>query len=99
LTGAGVGVPIRGPVNDPGLVRQWAVIPLSNYADRPEVEQVLVSLMMDKKGDLRSGAFQALSSSARSDANEALFRQLLDDDELRKEVETHFHLRERRGKG
>jgi hypothetical protein len=80
------------------LVRQYAVLALSLYADRKEVEVVLFPLLMERTedGDVRSAAFQTLCRVGDSPARAEQFRQLLDDKYLREQVETYFSLRQSR---
>jgi hypothetical protein len=81
------------------LVRQYAVLGLGLYADRPEVEAVLFPLLLDQQedGDVRSAAFQTLCRVGDSPARAEQFRRLLDDDYLREQVQVYFSLRQQRG--
>jgi ketosteroid isomerase-like protein len=69
-------------------------------AEPPEVEAVLIPLLMDRQedGDVRSAAFQTLCRTGDSPARAEQFRLLLDDDYLREQVRVYFSLRQQRGR-
>jgi hypothetical protein len=87
-------VALRVAGRDPDVTaREYAVLALMPFADRPDVEDVLVQLMTDtaEDSDIRSATFQALSRRGH-ERREALFRTLLSDPLLGPEVATHFSL-------
>jgi hypothetical protein len=103
VSGAGAGVPVRGPVNDPSLVRVYAVLALHGYGNRPTVEEVLLRLLnnAEENGNVRESAFHVLCSyfhAPLTDAEDALIHRLLEDDALVGTVQTFLAYRRQQGK-
>jgi len=87
-------VALRVAASDPDdMARVYAVLALTPFADRADVEAALAPLMTntEEDSDVRSAAFQTLSRRGH-ERREELFRALLSDPQLGREVETHFAL-------
>jgi hypothetical protein len=91
-------VALRVAASDPGdMARVYAIFALGPFAARSDVEAALIPLMVNtaEDSDVRSAAFQVLSGRGH-ERRETLFRSLLPDPQLQREVETHFSLIEQR---
>ena len=87
-------IALRVAASDPGdMTRVYAIFALGPFAARPDVEAALIPLMTNttEDSDVRSAAFQVLSRRGH-ERRETLFRSLLSDPQLKREVKTHFAL-------
>ena len=87
-------VALRVAASDPGdMTRVYAIFALRPFAARSDVEAALIPLVVNtaEDSDVRSAAFQVLSQRGY-ERRESLFRSLLSDPQLEREVKTHFAL-------